>query len=258
MSLVAYYRVSTGSQGKSGLGLEAQRHRVQEFAKAEGLEIMAEYTEVESGKGADALESRPVLKQAISKAKVHRARVVVAKLDRLSRDVAFISQLMSQKVGFVVAELGPDVDPFMLHIYAAVAQKEREAISKRTKDALAAAKARGTKLGGDRGHRPGPETWEAGGAAKRNKADQYALSLLEEAPDILNEDLSDRETAKRLTERGLQTSRGGYTWTATTAGRLVRRLERLGAIGPRTERKGRPVGSVSKPKEEQGEESWLE
>jgi DNA invertase Pin-like site-specific DNA recombinase len=147
----SYIRVSTQAQSKSGLGLEAQREAVRRFAKGEGLELVGEFQDVETGKGADALEKRPKLKAALAKAKLVGGAVIVAKLDRLSRDVAFISGLMAQKVPFIVAELGPDVDPFMLHVYAALAEKERALISARTKAALAAAKARGVKLGNPRG-----------------------------------------------------------------------------------------------------------
>jgi DNA invertase Pin-like site-specific DNA recombinase len=145
--IVAYYRVSSQKQGKSGLGLAAQRKAVETFARAEGYQVIAELTEVETGKGADALERRPQLAASLTAAKKAKCAVVVAKLDRLSRDVHFISGLMSKRVPFIVTELGPNVDPFMLHIHAAVAQKERELISRRTKEALAAAKARGVKLG---------------------------------------------------------------------------------------------------------------
>src|SRR6185312_6870094 len=145
--LIGYYRVSTQKQGSSGLGLEAQRKAVAAFAKVEGFEIIAEFTEVETGKGSDALDRRPQLKAALKAAKKARCSVAVAKLDRLSRDVAFISGLMAQKVPFIVAALGKNVDPFMLHIYAALAQQEREMISRRTKEALQAAKARGKRLG---------------------------------------------------------------------------------------------------------------
>jgi DNA invertase Pin-like site-specific DNA recombinase len=145
--LIAYYRVSTQKQGRSGLGLEAQRKAIAAFAAAEGFEVVAEFTEVETGKGADALDRRPQLKGALKAAKRAKCSVAVAKLDRLSRDVAFISGLMAQKVPFIVAALGKNVDPFMLHIYAALAQQEREMISRRTKEALQAAKARGKRLG---------------------------------------------------------------------------------------------------------------
>jgi len=145
--LVAYYRVSTQKQGKSGLGLEAQRKAVTSFAAVEGFEIVEEFIEIETGKGADALDRRPQLRSALKAAKKLRASIAVAKLDRLSRDVHFISGLMSKRVPFIVAALGKNVDPFMLHIYAAMAQQEREMISRRTREALQAAKARGVKLG---------------------------------------------------------------------------------------------------------------
>ena len=144
---VAYIRVSTARQGRSGLGLEAQRRAIAEFCDREGLATTGEFVEVETGKGADALERRPQLATALATAKRARCSIVVAKLDRLSRDVAFIAGLMAARVPFIAAELGSDADPFMLHLYAALAEKERRMISARTKDALRAAKARGVKLG---------------------------------------------------------------------------------------------------------------
>jgi DNA invertase Pin-like site-specific DNA recombinase len=148
---VAYYRVSTARQGRSGLGIEAQREMVRRFAAAEGVELVAEFIEVETGKGSDALDRRPQLAAALATRPPPRRQkkcpVIVAKLDRLSRDVAFISGLMAQRVPFIVAELGSDADPFMLHLYAALAEKERRLISERTKAALAARKAQGARLG---------------------------------------------------------------------------------------------------------------
>src|SRR5215204_1829016 len=146
-NVIGYYRVSTERQRRSGLGIEAQRTAVHRFAEAEGLEITCEYVEAETGKGADVLDRRPQLAAALDAARVKKCPVVVAKLDRLSRDVAFMAGLMAQRVPFIVAELGADADPFMLHLYAALAEKERRLISARTKAALAAAKARGTRLG---------------------------------------------------------------------------------------------------------------
>src|SRR6187455_3715111 len=145
--LIAYYRVSTAKQGQSGLGLAAQRRAVVAFAEAEGFELVGEFTEVETGKGADALERRPQLKAALKAAKKAKCEVAVAKLDRLSRDVAFIAGLMAQRVPFIVCALGRNVDPFTLHIYAALAEQERRMISQRTIAGLAAAKAKGKKLG---------------------------------------------------------------------------------------------------------------
>ena len=144
---VAYYRVSTQRQGRSGLGIEAQRTAVTRFAEAEGITLVQELTEVETGKGADALDRRPQLTAALAVARQAKCPVIVAKLNRLSRDVAFIAGLMVQRVPFVVAELGADADPFMLHLYAALAEKERRQISERTRSALASRKLQGTKLG---------------------------------------------------------------------------------------------------------------
>src|SRR3954465_3512222 len=126
---VAYYRVSTRQRHRSGLGIEAQRPAVARFVEAEQFEIIAEYVEAETGKGADALDRRLQLAAALATARAAKCPVLVSKLDRLSRDVAFIAGLMAQRVPFVVAELGADADPFMLHLYAALAEKERRLIS---------------------------------------------------------------------------------------------------------------------------------
>ena len=123
--IIAYIRVSTDKQGKSGLGLEAQRDAIARFAGSEHLEVVAEFIEVESAKGSDAMDKRPQLAAALRKAKQIKAPITVSKLDRQSRDVHFISGLMTNRVPFIVAALGKNVDPFMLHIYAALAEKER-------------------------------------------------------------------------------------------------------------------------------------
>ncbi len=145
--VVAYHRVSTERQGRSGLGLEAQRERCTAFVAQNGMEIVESFVEIETGKGSDALDRRPQLATALGAARRLRCQVLVAKLDRLSRDVHFIAGLMVQRVPFLVAELGTDVDPFMLHIYAALAEKERRMISERTRAALQARKKQGAKLG---------------------------------------------------------------------------------------------------------------
>src|ERR1051325_257627 len=129
--IIAYLRVSTGRQGRSGLGLEAQREAVARFAETEGFEVTEWAVEVGTGKGSDALGQRPKLAAAIMQAKRQRCPIIVAKLDRLSRDVHFISGLMAQRVPFIVADLGADADPFMLHVYAALAEKERRMIAER-------------------------------------------------------------------------------------------------------------------------------
>ncbi len=210
--IIAYIRVSTQKQGQSGLGLEGQKAAIERFCAAEGYELAQTFTEIETAKGADALERRPQLKSAMKRASVYRCPIVVAKLDRLSRDVAFISGLMSQRVPFIVTEI-PNADPFMLHIYAAVAEQERTKISERTKAALAAAKARGVKLGNPHGP-PKPFTAEIqrqGIEALRRNADARAQQLSEILSEFAGQ--SANATAKALNDRGLPSARGGK-WTA--------------------------------------------
>lgn len=145
---VAYLRVSTEEQGRSGLGLEAQKSDIELFAAREGIEIVEWFTEIQSGKRvSDTLEDRPQLRAALELGEKRVCPVLVAKLDRLSRDVWFVAGLMKKDRSFIVANLGKDQDPFMLHIYAAFAERERKLISDRTRQALAAKKARGVKLG---------------------------------------------------------------------------------------------------------------
>ena len=133
-------RTGGDKQGKSGLGIEAQKQALERFAAAEGFELGRVCVEVETGKGSDAIDRRPQLAAALKEARRQRCSIAVAKLDRLSRDVHFISGLMVHRVPFLVADLGPDVDPFILHLFAALAQKERALISRRTAEALAAAR----------------------------------------------------------------------------------------------------------------------
>jgi DNA invertase Pin-like site-specific DNA recombinase len=218
-SAVAYYRVSTARQGKSGLGIEAQRAAVQHFADGEGIEVLAEHIEVETGKGADALDWRPELAAALDHARKAKCPVLVAKLDRLSRDVHFISGLMAHRVPFVVAELGADCDPFMLHLYAALAEKERALISARTKAALAAKKAQGVKLGNPRA----AETVGKAHAAHRAAADQFAANVLPIVREIQASGLMTlRDIAKALNARGIRSARGGQ-WHSTTVRNLLLR-----------------------------------
>lgn len=143
---VAYLRVSTDRQGRSGLGLEAQREAVTRYSLEARLEVIGEYIEVETGKGANALSKRPELLAALTETKKQKAKLVLAKLDRLARNVHFVSGLMETGVDFAVADM-PHADRFQLHLFAALAEKEGEIISQRTKAALAAAKARGKQLG---------------------------------------------------------------------------------------------------------------
>src|SRR4051794_15236877 len=172
---VAYYRVSTKQQHRSGLGIEAQRSAVTRFAEAEGLEIIGEYVEAETGKGADALDRRPQLAAALAAARTAKCPVIVAKLDRLSRDVAFIAGLMAQRIAFIVAELGADADPFMLHLYAALAEKERRLIAERTRCALAVRKAQGARMGNPRNV---AHAAALGRRAQVVEADRFAATVL--------------------------------------------------------------------------------
>ena len=215
---ISYTRVSTAKQGASGLGLEAQEAAIAAFCTQHGYEIAAQYGEVETGKGHDALERRPQLAAALAHARKLKAPVIVAKLDRLGRDVHFISGLMANRVPFIVTELGIDTDPFMLHIYAALAQKERALITARTKAALKAAKARGVKLGNPdarealvsaRAHRWGDTT--------ANRA--AALKAIEEirASGIV----SARGIARELTARRVPTPTGSSTWAAGPGAAVV-------------------------------------
>lgn len=217
--VVAYYRVSTREQGNSGLGLDAQRAAVLRFAEAQGLDIAGEFEEVETAKGADALDRRPQLASALKEAKRLRCRIVVSKLDRLSRNVAFISGLMSDRVPFVVAELGLGVDPFMLHIHAAVAEKEREMISERTKAGLAAARARGTKLGN-----PDMDRIRAMAAvAKRDGAQEFAGRVMPTIEDIQRRGIvSKRGIAAELDRLRIPTVTGA-PWSGTMVGLVLGR-----------------------------------
>jgi DNA invertase Pin-like site-specific DNA recombinase len=176
------------------------------------------FVEIETGKGADALDRRPQLAAALSEARRQRCAVAVAKLDRLSRDVHFISGLMAHRVPFLVSELGPDVDPFILHLFAALAEKERALIATRTKAALAAAKARGVKLGG-------PKLAEARKAAvERNmaNADQRAANVLPIIREIQRSGASLHQIADALNARGISTPRGGRWYAKSVSNVLAR------------------------------------
>jgi DNA invertase Pin-like site-specific DNA recombinase len=221
---IGYVRVSTATQGRSGLGLEAQRAAIARFAEMEGLDVTQVYQEIETGSGSDALERRPQLAAALKAARKAKSPVLVAKLDRLSRDVFFISGLMAQRVEFIVCDLGRQSDPFVLHLYAALAEKERGMISARTKAGLAAAKARGTKLG--MSARTKSEVREI--AASGAKANQVAA--LEKIENIrwavesaLSGDTSLRKASDLLNERNIA-SPGGGRWHAPSLLKAARRL----------------------------------
>jgi DNA invertase Pin-like site-specific DNA recombinase len=218
--VISYLRVSTGKQGRSGLGIEAQREAIARFAAAEGCEIIGEHVEVETGKGSDALDRRPRLAAALAAARKAKAAVVVAKLDRLSRDVHFISGLMAQRVPFIVAELGTDADPFMLHVYAALAEKERAMISDRTRVALAQRKSQGAVLGNRTNL---AEAQAKGAAAIQATADTFAAKVLPIVRHIEAGGVKgSRAIAAALNARGERTARGGE-WHATTVRNLLAR-----------------------------------
>ena len=217
--VIGYVRVSTSQQGRSGLGIQAQRDALERFAASEGLELVRMFVEVETGKGADALDRRPELAAALHEARRLRCSVAVAKLDRLSRDVHFISGLMAHRVPFVVVELGADVDPFILHLFAALAEKERAMIATRTKAALAAAKARGVVLGG-------PKLAQArkrAVASIKALADHHAANVLPVIREIQRSGATSlHQIADALNARGISTPRGG-AWFAKSVSNVLAR-----------------------------------
>jgi DNA invertase Pin-like site-specific DNA recombinase len=220
--LVSYIRVSTVGQGKSGLGIEAQREILARFAQAEGLEVTHEFVEVETGKGSDALERRPQLRAALAAAKKLKCFVGVAKLDRLSRDVHFISGLMSEKVPFVVSELGFGVDSFVLHLYASLAEKERALISSRTKAALAARRARGLQLGST----TLAEARKSAQAAQQAQADAHAARVLPVIKRAQKAGVTTlRDLAETLMARGIPTARGGDNWSPSQVRNVIERMK---------------------------------
>ena len=217
MKYVAYYRVSTDRQGQSGLGLEAQRATVKDFLAGRGWPPIAEYTEVESGRKVN----RPQLEAALKQCRLMGATLVVAKLDRLARNVSFLVKLRDSGVKFVCVD-NPEVGSMVITILAAVAEEEAGLISKRTKDALAAAKARGVKLGGDRGYRPPLEDSRAAALAHQEKARKRA----EDFRDVLLEVSGGlRAKANEMNRRGIPTPSGAGKWHPATVARVLKKLE---------------------------------
>ena len=217
---IAYYRVSTGKQAKSGLGIEAQRQAVANYLNGGNWRIVAEFTEVESGKRSD----RPALDKALAAARVRQVPLVVAKVDRLTRSVAFLSRLLEAGVDVRFADL-PMIEgatgKFLLQQMAAVAELEAGMISARTKAALAAAKRRGVKLGGDRGARLTAKARAAGNATVAQRSRDRAVDL---APTIKELQAAGCESlraiAAGLEERGIPAARGGK-WSAVQVARLL-------------------------------------
>lgn len=221
--VAAYYRVSTDKQGRSGLGLEAQRQSVRALCEARGWEIVSEFTEVESGKRND----RPELNAALDHARLTGAKLVVAKLDRLSRDAAFTLQLRNSGVDFTCAD-NPDVNRLTIGLLAVINEDERERISERTKAALAAAKARGVKLGNPNGTEAIRRAGKGNGAsvaAIQSNADRFAESLRDTVSGIRREGIvSLTGIAAELNARHMRTARG-RKWHPSSVKNLMARLQ---------------------------------
>jgi DNA invertase Pin-like site-specific DNA recombinase len=209
-NIVAYYRVSTEQQGKSGLGLAAQRKAVMDYLNGGSWKLIGEFTEIESGHKSD----RPQLELALKLCKRRRATLVIAKLDRLARNVHFISGLMEHGIKFCAVEF-PNADPFMLHVHAAMGEHERRLISARTKAGLERAKARGVKLG-----RHGVVLARQNAARAREQARKLKPVIRE----IQREGkITIRDIMGELNERGIKTSRNG-TWHPQTVSVLLKRV----------------------------------
>lgn len=212
---VIYRRVSTSEQGKSGLGLEGQAGALARFCESEDFEVVAEFQDVASGKLS--IEARPGLAGALEKARKLRCPVIVAKLDRLSRDVAFISGLMARGVPFIVAELGVDTDPFILHLFAALSEKERRMIGERTRAALRVKKEAGAMLGNRTNIADARiKAAEAKKAVARAFADRMRpeIGRMQAGGESLN------KIAARLNAMGAPTARNG-AWTAKAVSRIL-------------------------------------
>lgn len=226
-SCVAYYRVSTAKQGRSGLGLEAQRAAVGQLVASRGGRLVGEFVEVESGRRAD----RPQLAAALAACRAYRATLMIAKLDRLARNVHFVSGLMESKVDFVAADL-PSVTKFTLHILAALAEEEARMISARTKAALSAAKARGVRLGNPRLLAGDAAGARRAAAAKSAMAHARASNLAPIIAEIRGAGIkSHAGIARALTARGVPTLSGRGGWHGAQVARAERRSDRNRADG---------------------------
>jgi DNA invertase Pin-like site-specific DNA recombinase len=218
-SFVAYYRVSTAKQGASGLGLEAQQTAVRDYLNGGNWKLLAEVVEVESGKRSD----RPKLEEARRLCRLHGATLIIAKLDRLSRNARFLLELQESGVDFVAVDM-PSANKLTVGIMALVAQDEAERISARTKAALAAAKARGVKLGGNRGVELTEATREAGRGAQTAKANARASDLAPMIADLQAQGVTSLGAlAKALNDKGIPTARDGK-WSAVQVSRVLAKL----------------------------------
>jgi DNA invertase Pin-like site-specific DNA recombinase len=223
MKIVSYLRVSTQKQGHSGLGLAAQRKAIDAFVAQRRGRVLESFTEVESGKHSD----RPQLTRAVHLAKVTGATLVIAKLDRLSRNAAFLLTLRDSGVKFVAADM-PDANELTVGIMALVAQQEREAISRRTREALQAARARGQRLGNPNGAAALRRAQKGNQASLREiraNADRHALNLKPVLDSLADEGITSLgRVAEALNERGMLTPRGG-AWHKTSVRNLIARLD---------------------------------
>lgn len=215
---IAYYRVSTQKQGQSGLGLEAQREAVLRYLNGGAWELVGEFTEIETGKGADALAKRPQLKAALEACKKQKATIIIAKLDRLARNVHFVSGLIESGVEFVAADM-PQANKVMIQMHAVMSEWERDQISARTKAALAAAKARGVILGA-----AGPQNLKRNIEERQAEADAFANKLRGVVEGMKSRGLSQRKMVEELNSLGIKTPQGGE-WHKTGLVRLLTRLE---------------------------------
>ena len=215
-NFITYYRVSTARQGISGLGLDAQRQTVSQYLAGGSKSVVAEFLEVETGKGANALDRRPELRAALELCKKSGATLLIAKLDRLARNVHFVSGLMESKVKFVACDL-PEANQLTIHIMAAFAEHEARRISERTRDALAAAKARGVVLGAT-----GPANLKRHTQERQAVASAFSARLMPLLTGFASQGLSRRAMVVQLNDLGIKTPRGG-AWSLAQVQRIVHR-----------------------------------
>lgn len=216
MRFVSYIRVSTQQQGRSGLGLDAQRNAVADYASSTPSHILQEFVEVETGKGANALDRRPQLRAALALCRKEGATLLIAKLDRLARNVAFIAGLLESNIEFVAVDM-PNANKTMLHIHSVMAEWERDQISARTREALAAAKARGVRLGS-----AGPANLRSNTEARQALANDFAVRLRPLITALLNSGFSQRAAVQKLNETGVKAPRGGR-WSLVQLQRALKR-----------------------------------
>jgi DNA invertase Pin-like site-specific DNA recombinase len=214
---VAYYRVSTQKQGQSGLGLEAQKTSVASYLNGGNWELIGEFVEVETGKGANALDKRPQLRTALEACRKNGATLIIAKLDRLARNVHFVSGLLETGCDFVAADM-PQANKVMIQMHAVMSEWERDQISTRTKAALAAAKARGVKLG-----KSGKANLKPNIDERKNVANAFALKLAGVIQGFKANGLSQRAMVTQLNQLGIRTAKGGE-WSLMQLQRIMRRL----------------------------------